>query len=108
MTKVVRLPAEFAAFARTQPWWAAQEALAHTLKYDAMIMGDYSLPVEKAAAITVPTIVISGTASFPFMAETAAALAGAVPGGRTGSLEGQEHNVAPDVLGPVLKEFFFG
>src|SRR5439155_18049586 len=44
MTKVVRLPAEFAAYARTQPWWASQEALAHTLPYDATIMGDYSLP----------------------------------------------------------------
>src|SRR5215831_7071335 len=31
MTKVVGLPPEFAANARTQPWWSAQEALAHTL-----------------------------------------------------------------------------
>jgi pimeloyl-ACP methyl ester carboxylesterase len=106
MTQVVRLPAEFAAFAKTQPWWPAQEALAHTLKYDALIMGDYSLPTEIAASIQTPTIVLSGTASFPFMAETAEALANALPNGKTRSLEGQEHNVAPEVIGPVLKEFF--
>jgi pimeloyl-ACP methyl ester carboxylesterase len=108
MTKVVRLPAEFAAYARTQPWWAAQEALAHTLAYDATVMGDYAVPTERATAVRVPTIVITGTASFPFMAETAEALAKALPNGGTRSLEGQEHNVDPAVLGPVLKAFFAG
>jgi pimeloyl-ACP methyl ester carboxylesterase len=106
MTKVVRLPAEFAAYARTQPWWASQEALAHTLPYDATIMGDYSLPVQSAAAVKVPTIVITGTASFPFMHETAEALAKALPKGETRSLEGQEHDVDPNVIGVVLKQFF--
>ena len=48
------MPAEFVAGARSQPWWAATEALAHTLPYDATIMGDYSLPVERAAAVTIP------------------------------------------------------
>ena len=47
MAKVVGLPAEFVAYARTQPWWPAQEALAHTLAYDATIMGDYSLPTKQ-------------------------------------------------------------
>ena len=42
MTKVVGMPPEFAAQARTEPWWPNQEALAHTLAYDARIMGDYS------------------------------------------------------------------
>jgi pimeloyl-ACP methyl ester carboxylesterase len=108
MTKVVRLPAEFAAYARSQPWWAGQEALAHTLKYDALIMGDYDVPVDRAEAITAPTIVIAGTASFPFMRETAEALAKALPDGRAAALEGQEHNVDPTVLGPILKAFFLG
>src|SRR5262245_58366736 len=62
MTRVVGMPPEFATFARTQPWWPAQEALAHTLAYDAAIMGDYSLPTERVAAVTTPTIVIAGGA----------------------------------------------
>src|SRR5215204_5655134 len=51
MTKVVGLPSEFVAYARTQPFWQKQEELAHTLAYDATIMGDYSLPVERAASV---------------------------------------------------------
>ena len=43
MAKVVGLPPEFVAGAREQPWWAATEALAHTLAYDARIMGDYRI-----------------------------------------------------------------
>src|SRR5262245_572789 len=63
MTTVVGLPAEFAAQARQSPWWPAQEALAHTLAYDATIMGDYSLPTEVAARVTAPTLVLDGGAS---------------------------------------------
>ena len=54
MTKVVGMPPEFVADARTQPWWAGQEAVAHTLAYDARIMGDYSIPTETAASVKVP------------------------------------------------------
>jgi pimeloyl-ACP methyl ester carboxylesterase len=106
MTKVVGMPPEFVADARTQPWWPAQEAIAHTLAYDARVMGDYSVPTERAASVTVPTIVIAGGADFPWMRETAQALTDALPDGQTRTLEGQGHNVDPAVLAPVLKEFF--
>jgi len=106
MAKVVGLPPEFVAYARTQPFWQAQEALAHTLAYDATVMGDYSLPVERAASVTVPTLVIAGGASFPFMRETARALADVIPDGQHRTLEGQTHDVAPETLAPVLEEFF--
>ena len=108
MSKVVSLPPEFVAYARTQPFWQAQEALAHTLAYDATIMGDYSLPTERAAAVTAPTLVLAGGVSFPFMRETAQALAEVIPDGQHCILEGQEHNVDPGVLAPVLEEFFAG
>jgi pimeloyl-ACP methyl ester carboxylesterase len=108
MERVVRMPAEFVAAARSQPWWPGQEALAHTLPYDATIMGDYSLPEEKAARVTVPTVVIDGGASFGFMGQTADALAKVLPKGQRRTLAGQEHNVDPNVLGPALREFFAG
>ncbi len=108
MAKVVGLPAEFVAQARNSPWWPAQEALAHTLAYDATIMGDYALPAERAASVTVPTIVIAGGASFPFMRVTAQALADILPDAQTRTLDGQEHNVAPEAIAPVLVEFFKG
>jgi len=106
MEKVVRMPAEFVAAARSQPWWAATEALAHTLPYDATIMDDYSLPIDRAAAVTIPTIVLDGGASFGFMGPTADALASALSDGHRRTLAGQEHNIDPNVLAPALKEFF--
>ena len=43
MTKVVGMPAQFVAEARDQLWWGSTEAIAHTLAYDARIMGDYRI-----------------------------------------------------------------
>jgi pimeloyl-ACP methyl ester carboxylesterase len=106
MTKVVGMPPEFVAQARAAPWWKSQEDLAHTLAYDATIMGDYSLPTEKAASVTAPTVVVAGGSSFPFMLQTAAALAKSFPRGEIRVLEGQSHDVDPAVLAPVLMEFF--
>jgi pimeloyl-ACP methyl ester carboxylesterase len=106
MSKVVGLPPEFVADARSQPWWAAQEALAHTLAYDARIMGDYSIPTETAGAVTAPTLVLAGGADMPFMRASAQALAEAIPHGEVRFLDGQGHNVDPQVLAPALKEFF--
>ena len=106
MTKVVGLPPEFVAQARNAPWWPAQEALAHTLAYDATIMGDYSLPTELLASVTTPTLVIDGGASFPWMSETARAIAGVLSDARRRTLEGQTHDVAPEAIAPVLVEFF--
>jgi pimeloyl-ACP methyl ester carboxylesterase len=106
MSKVVGMPPEFVADARNQPWWAGQEAIAHTLAYDARIMGDYVLPVDRAAAVKVPTLVLAGGADTPWMRDTAAALADALPDGAVRFLDGQGHNVDPTVLAPALKEFF--
>jgi pimeloyl-ACP methyl ester carboxylesterase len=106
MSKVVGLPDEFVAQARSAPFWPQQEALAHTLAYDATIMSDYSLPVDKASSVKVPTIVMAGTASFPWMAVTARALAETLPDGELRLLEGQTHDVPPDVMATALTEFF--
>jgi pimeloyl-ACP methyl ester carboxylesterase len=108
MTKVIGMPADFVAYARTQPFWAGQEKIAHTLAYDATIMGDYSLPLERARSVRTPTLVVAGGADFPWMRETAQALADALPNGQVRLLDGQGHNVDPAVLGPVLAEFFNG
>jgi pimeloyl-ACP methyl ester carboxylesterase len=106
MTKVIGMPSEVVAGARTQPWWAATEALAHTLAYDARIMGDYSIPKDLVASVKVPTMVIAGGADFPWMRQTAETLAAALPDGQVRILVGQGHDVDPGVLAPVLREFF--
>jgi pimeloyl-ACP methyl ester carboxylesterase len=106
MTKVVGMPADFVADARTQPWWAPTEAIAHTLAYDARIMGDYRIPLDLVGRIDTPTLVVAGGADMPWMRDTATALAGALPNGETRFLDGQGHNVDMTVLAPVLTAFF--
>jgi pimeloyl-ACP methyl ester carboxylesterase len=106
MGKVVGMPPEFVADARNQPWWEGQKAIAHTLAYDARIMGDYLVPTETAAKVKVPTVVLAGGADMPFMRDTAQALADALPDGEVRFLDGQGHNVDATVLAPALKEFF--
>lgn len=106
MVSVVGLPKEFAAQARSSPWWPAQLALAHTLAYDATIMGDYSLPAERAASVTTPTIVLAGGASFDWIITTAQRLAEIMPKAQYLNLEGQTHDVAAQVMAPALLEFF--
>jgi pimeloyl-ACP methyl ester carboxylesterase len=106
MVDVVRMPADFAAYARTQPWWAATEALAHTLAYDATVMVDYAVPRERAKRVPMPTLVLAGGASFPFLRETATTLSDALPNVRTRTLDGQTHDVDAAVLAPVVAAFF--
>jgi pimeloyl-ACP methyl ester carboxylesterase len=106
MSRVVGMPPEFVAGAREQPFWPATEALAHTLAYDARIMGDYRIPTDRVAEVKAETLVIAGGADMPFMRESAQALADALPNGSVRFLDGQGHNVDVAVLAPVLKGFF--
>ena len=106
MSKVVGMPDEFVAQARQAPFWAGQEAIAHTLAYDATIMGDYSLPFERAAEVRIPTLVLAGGASPPFMRETAGTLADTIPQGQTRTLEDQGHDVDPAVIAGAVEKFF--
>ena len=74
--------------------------------HDAALIGDLSSPVRLAASITVPTLLIHGAASPPWMQAGVRAIADVLPGARYRSLAGQTHEVMPSVLAPVLREFF--
>ena len=104
-TQLVGIPEDVVAQLRHAPFRPALEAMAHTLVYEATILGDRALPTELAGALTTPTLVIAGGASFPFMRVTAQALADALPNGQARILDGQTHDIEPPVLGPVLAAF---
>ncbi len=104
-TQAVGIPAEFVAQMRTQPFWSAQEALAHTLIYNATIMGDCPLPTERVASVTVPTLVIDGGETL-WLSHAAQAVADTLPRAQRYTLSGQPHNVSAEALAPVLVEFF--
>jgi pimeloyl-ACP methyl ester carboxylesterase len=94
--------------ARQSPMWPGMETIAPSLAYDNAVMGDGLVPRERLASIQVPVLSVAGSVSPAWMREAARAVAEAAPDGTYRSLEGQTHMVEPEVLGPVLAEFFAG
>jgi pimeloyl-ACP methyl ester carboxylesterase len=115
MTRAVGVPAEFVAYMKEDPMWAAMEEIAHTLTYDGIIMGDTQsgkpLPVRRWISVTAPTLVMDGGESPPWLRNAAQALTRILPNAQYRTLKGQDHSVAvmaPEALVPVLEEFFVG
>jgi pimeloyl-ACP methyl ester carboxylesterase len=106
--KYVGMPTDQIEGMRHAPIWPMFEAIAPTLAYDhtALLGKDASVPTERAAHVLVPTLVMNGGASYPFMHITARALSQAMPHAQLHTLEGQTHDVSSEVLAPVLVEFF--
>jgi pimeloyl-ACP methyl ester carboxylesterase len=104
-TKAVGIPEEVVVQMRHAPFRPGLEALAHTLTYDAAIIGDRSLPAGLLAAVTTPALVISGEQSPPFLRNAARAAATALPDGRLSVLPGQGHDIDPEATAPVMAEF---
>lgn len=101
------VPAEHLDAMHQYPLWPMWEAVAPTIAYDAAVMGDAAaVPTGRAISVAVPALVMDGGASYPFMHTTALALAGAMPYAQHRTLEGQTHEVAAEVIAPVLVEFF--
>jgi pimeloyl-ACP methyl ester carboxylesterase len=93
---------------RHAPFRPGLEAIAHTLAYDAAVIGDLSLPAGLLATVTAPALVISGENSPPFLRNAARAAAAALPSGRLAVLPGQAHDINPDATAPVMTEFLAG
>ncbi|SDJ14613.1 Pimeloyl-ACP methyl ester carboxylesterase [Nonomuraea jiangxiensis] len=107
MVEAAEAPPEAVAAMRAQPSWPQMEALAHTLAYEAAVLGPgNALPTRVLAAVEQPTLVLNGEHSAGWMASAGLAVAAAVPGTVHRVLEGQAHNVAPEALVPELLEFF--
>jgi pimeloyl-ACP methyl ester carboxylesterase len=98
MVDSVGMPAEAFAGLASTPGWPFLEAIAHTLVYDGTFSETAALPDN----VPVPTLVVSGSDSPPFL-RTAAEF---VPATRHARLEGQTHDVAPSALAPLLIDFF--
>jgi pimeloyl-ACP methyl ester carboxylesterase len=86
--------------------WAALEAVAHTLVYDATISNATSLDLVRS--VKVPTLVIDSQGSGGELTGMSARVVEALPDGTSRSLPGGWHGVSDDLLAPVLTEFFGG
>ncbi len=107
--ELVGTPSDQVAGMKHAPVWQMFEMVAPTLAYDAAAMGSTrGAPLDRAAKVAVPTLVMDGGANLtmmPFMHASATSLAKAIPNAQQRTLEGQTHDVNPQVLAPVLIEF---
>ena len=106
--RTVGLPEEMIAGMRNAPMWAGMEAVAHTLAYDAEVMGDSTVPTGLVSSVAAPSLVLDGSETGAWAANSSRALTAALPDGRHQTLQGQTHAVAWEVLAPVLQEFLIG
>lgn len=106
----IGMPQEMVEGMRHAPRWAELEAMAPTMAYDSEVMGDISrggvVPTDLAGRVTTETLVLVGGTSPEWMIDVGTQLVEGLPNGRHCVLEGQEHVVPPEVLAPVLAEFF--
>ncbi|MFG3440803.1 alpha/beta fold hydrolase [Nonomuraea sp. NPDC047897] len=107
MVAAAEVPADAVTAMRTAPSWPELEALAHTLAYEAAVMGPgNALPTELLTSLRLPTLVLNGADSPAWMRDAGRAVAAAVPGAGHRVLAGQTHAVAARSLAPELLEFF--
>lgn len=91
---------------RSLPFWPRMVALAPQLAYDVGLGNEGVVPVDRLAAIACPTLAMAGGLSAAWATDGAAAIADAVPDGRSRIVEGQHHAVDQAVTAPLLDEFF--
>ncbi len=110
LTDAMLVPADIVAQMRNTPMWPQIEAVAHTIPYDGIIMGDTMsgnpATIRKWASVSVPTLVMVGEASHPFFHNGTQMLADLLPNAQYRTLPGQGHGPADEVLTPALIEFF--
>ncbi|MDQ0115607.1 alpha/beta fold hydrolase [Paenibacillus harenae] len=108
MSEALGIPKEYIGYMKADPSWHSMEAMAHTLAYDGMIMGNTQsgnpLPANRWN-VNIPTLIITGENSEPLFHDAANELARLLPVAETFTLIGQDHSavvMAPNVLAEAI------
>jgi pimeloyl-ACP methyl ester carboxylesterase len=99
------LPAEVLDQMKAGPYWQHMTGFANTLPYDMRLA---SVPIPGLSDVGTPVLALAGSASPAWARAAAEAIGAGAPDGRSLVLPGQTHAVAPEVIVPVLTEFFLG
>jgi pimeloyl-ACP methyl ester carboxylesterase len=105
MSEVVRLPGEMLTEIDGAPWVKALEPLTPTLPYDLAVAAG-GVPSAELGKITAPVLILGGKNSPGWFQRSVAEQAAATPGARLKMLDGYDHNAPPEVITPILIEFF--
>lgn len=97
----VGIPEDVIVQLRNAPFRPALEAMAHTLVYEATIMGDFTVPDGLLPRIGQPALVLCGGRSPAWMAATAAFVAAALPSGRVEIVPDIGHDLTPPLAPPI-------
>ena len=107
-------PEEMVSQVRQSEYWPAMLELAPTLAHDAACLGDGRPPVDRLVTISQPTVVLTGPGGeatseempVDYMGNSADAIVAAIPAAERRRLSEGGHMVDPEVLGPVLIDWF--
>ena len=107
-------PDEMVTHVRQSEYWPAMVDLAPTLAHDAACLGDGHPPVDRLGTISQPTLVLTGPGGeatseelpLDYMGSSADAIVAAIPAAGRRRLSEGSHMVDPEVLGPVLIDWF--
>lgn len=102
--KGIGMPGLFVSLLPFFPGWRTMKALAPTLAYDIALTSDLP-PIERAAAVAVPTHILVGQKSPASLHDVASQLTNAIPGASFTELPGQDHMVSAKSLLPELVDF---
>ncbi len=106
LSDMVKVPSFFVIMTQLMPVWKKLKALAHTLPYDAAVMGDFTIPEKIMTGISLPVLIMGGGKSDARLQNIVTEVAGIFPNGKLNILEGQTHNVKAEVIAPFLVNFF--
>jgi pimeloyl-ACP methyl ester carboxylesterase len=113
MRNAVGIPGPLVAFMSLLPMFKPFALNGHTLTFDYVALGDQNmhgspLQAEEWTTVTCPTVVAYGAKTVAGLRHASRALADVLPNATLRELPGQNHNVSPSAIVPVLAEFVAG
>jgi pimeloyl-ACP methyl ester carboxylesterase len=101
----VGIPRPFVLLMHFLPFWKEARATAHTLPYDAAVMGDFAVPAAALSSIRVPVLAVAGAKTQPVLKRAVQAVADLVPGARHRIAPGMHHALKPALLAPLVRSW---
>jgi pimeloyl-ACP methyl ester carboxylesterase len=102
----IGLPPQMVAQIRQSPMFAALEAIAQSTVYDATLTTEHAVPSDAMAAVTTPTLVMTGAQTWPVLAAAASRLTEVLPNVSRIEVEGGEnHGIPAEQAATAMRDF---